>query len=217
MILKENNIEIAFWENIDKLNPAIAVSGGADSAILLYLLSQQKVESIRPYFLHRTNKSNFLEPPKKIIDFIRKKFPDANIMDLEIYDVTEREQDITVTNFEMTTLMEEKYNCDIFLTGSTANPPSEIFGEEDIHRIRERDSYRQVLFKKEDISGDRLYYRPFSNVNKRFIARLYKQYNLMNTLFPLTLSCTRTTTISHCKSDSCWWCKERIWAFDRYV
>ena len=217
MILKEKNIEIPFWEDIDKLNPAIALSGGADSAILLYLLSQQKVESIRPYFLHRKNKSNFLEPPRRIINFVRTQFPNANIIDLEIYDVTEREQDITVTNFEMTTFMEEKYNCDIFLTGSTANPPSEVFGEEDVARIKERDTYRQVLFKKEDASGDRLYYRPFSNVNKKFIAGLYRQYNLLDTLFPLTLSCTETTTINHCESDSCWWCKERFWAFGRYV
>lgn len=217
MILNENSIVISFWENIKQRKPAIALSGGADSAILLYLLCQQDVDSIRPYFLHRTNKPNFYEPPKKIIKFMQDQFPNVNLHNLEISDVTQREQDITVTNFEMTTHMEEKFKCDIFLTGSTANPPPAVFGEENDNRETERDYYREVLFTKPDASGNRLFYRPFSNVNKKFISNLYKKYDLMETLFPLTLSCTATETTKHCQSDNCWWCKERYWAFNRYV
>lgn len=217
MFLKSENIEIPFWEGITAKNPSIAISGGADSAILLYLLCQQDIDSIRPYFLHRTNKPNFLNPAKQVIDFIQNKFPTVLVHELHISDVTNREQDITATNFEMTSYMEKEYNCDIFLTGSTANPPSSVFGEENKSRVKERDSYREVLFKKEDVSGDRLFYRPFSNVNKKFIADLYKQYNLIETLFPLTLSCTETTNTTHCKSADCWWCKERNWAFGQYT
>ena len=53
--------------------------------------------------------------------------------------------------------------------------------------------------------------RPFFNLDKRQIAELYKQHNLLDTLFPLTVSCI--TEITHC--GECWFCKERIWGFGK--
>ena len=206
-----------FWKDKRLKNikrPTLALSGGADSALLLYLLGLQDVEKIYPYFLHRTNKPNFLEPPLQIINFM-KELVGSKINDLEIIDITGREQDVFYTNFEACNFMQKKYNCDLFLTGSTANPPADVInmlGLTHIYRVAERDNEREVI----GVNHDRLYYRPFSNTNKKDLANLYKELNLDNTLFPLTLSCTQTTTTKHCKSKDCWWCQERYWAFNRY-
>lgn len=216
MIISAKGQSIEFWNEDQFKNfkkPAIALSGGADSALLLYFLAQQNVNTIHPYFLHRYDGENFLGPAKSVIEFMQNLYPNK-IADLELKDITGREWSIIKTNFEMTTYMEEKNQCDIFLTGSTANPPYSAFKDNSGKRINERDRYRNVLFKKEEVSKDRMYYRPFSNVDKRFIAELYYKYDLINSLFPLTLSCIETTDTKHCKQ--CWWCKERFWAFGRY-
>jgi len=216
MIISTDSNGIEFW-NTDTFKtlsqPAISLSGGADSAMLLYLLGQQSVDIIRPYFLHRRDEPHFLKPAQSVVEFMQLQYPDK-IAPLEIKDITGRESSIVRTNFEMTSYMEETYNCDIFLTGSTANPPDNAVPDIDSKRVLERSSCREVLFKKEDVSGNRLYYRPFSNVTKEFIAELYKKYGLLETLFPLTLSCIYTTDITHC--GKCWWCKERYWAFKCY-
>ena len=56
-------------------------------------------------------------------------------------------------------------------------------------------------------------------VNKKFIAQCYKDYNLMDKLYPLTASCigyadTTNYFTEPCKT--CWWCKEKLWAFGSY-
>jgi len=57
------------------------------------------------------------------------------------------------------------------------------------------------------------FYMPFINEDKKNTAKLYEEFNLMETLFPLTLSCTDSKTLDHC--DACWWCEERKWGFGK--
>lgn len=66
---------------------------------------------------------------------------------------------------------------------------------------------------------DKAFYEPFKNVDKKFIAHIYNDYGLMDTLFPLTRSCESTEPEKcddyqgHC--GDCWWCLERKWAFGK--
>lgn len=62
-------------------------------------------------------------------------------------------------------------------------------------------------------------YHPFVNVDKSFVAGLYKQEGLMDTLYPMTESCTGFATETNwftepCKQ--CFWCWEKYWAFGSY-
>jgi 7-cyano-7-deazaguanine synthase in queuosine biosynthesis len=58
------------------------------------------------------------------------------------------------------------------------------------------------------------FYTPFININKQSIASLYKELNILENLYPITRSCeSLTLTSGHC--GTCWWCKERLWAFDK--
>ena len=64
-----------------------------------------------------------------------------------------------------------------------------------------------------------MHYRPFVNVDKKFVADLYKQFDLMDDLFPLTMSCIgfdyQTNYFTEpCKK--CYWCHEKKWAFGCY-
>ena len=56
-------------------------------------------------------------------------------------------------------------------------------------------------------------YTPFINVNKQKIAELYS-YLDVDDLYSNTRSCeSLTLTQGHC--GRCWWCKERMWAFGK--
>ena len=68
-------------------------------------------------------------------------------------------------------------------------------------------------------NGVRFYINPFFDIDKKQLAELYNQYNITNTLFPLTYSCEGSAELTnthtqHC--EKCWWCEERYWAFGRY-
>ena len=66
-------------------------------------------------------------------------------------------------------------------------------------------------------NADKAFYEPFKNIDKKFIAHIYKEYGLIDTLYPLTRSCESTDPDNcddykgHC--GNCWWCLERKWAF----
>lgn len=65
----------------------------------------------------------------------------------------------------------------------------------------------------------RSHYHPFVNVDKSFVAGLYEQEGLMDTLYPMTESCTgfayETNWFTEpCKQ--CFWCWEKYWAFGSY-
>ena len=62
------------------------------------------------------------------------------------------------------------------------------------------------------------HYKPFVNVNKKFLAGLYEQENIMD-LHNITESCTGFPKDTNwftepCKR--CFWCYERKWAFGSY-
>ena len=89
----------------------------------------------------------------------------------------------------------------IRLDGMTANPPKEIrlafakYAKERFPEIRytARDLERIQGETRRDVSHkpNITYnvYQPYINVNKRFVAGVYKEEGLMKDLFPMTRSC----------------------------
>jgi 7-cyano-7-deazaguanine synthase in queuosine biosynthesis len=94
---------------------------------------------------------------------------------------------------------------DYVYTGLTANPTVELKYNE--QKVTKRENRREKLI------DDNNFYLPFANENKKTIALLYKENNLLESLFPLTFSCVRSKTLEHC--NQCWWCEERKWGFNR--
>jgi hypothetical protein len=117
-------------------------------------------------------------------------------------------------------------NLDILLSGSTCNPPKEIIESEKMETMFcKAPKYRHV----ESVVDPKIWGHtnenefPWKYVNKKFIAHQYKKYNLMENLYPLTESCVTETVdnlllmgskLFPCKT--CYWCREKYWAFGSF-
>ena len=115
------------------------------------------------------------------------------------------------------------------LDGMTANPPLDVrmgfadrmkkhhhpkqWGSFEIDRVQgepRRDVHNKPEFKYN-------VYKPFLNVNKRFVAGVFKENNLMDDLYPITRSCVGGKKQTNNFTEWCWqcfWCYEKDWAFN---
>ena len=227
MKIKYNNIEINFPV---RRQIVLALSGGTDSAALFYLICKHSpnVEVI-PYSCEEAYNPYDIQAAEKIVEFMRSKFPNSNIRDLvkgkydESLNYTSDKLDKTLNagavsksvqlDMQKDKLLEENPNA-IFFQGMTKNPPMSV--QEQYPLMKEKAEVRR---NKDNIStqyGQKAY-RPFINVDKKFVADMFKKENLMNTLFPLTRSCVGnvwTTNLCTKECHRCFWCYEKKWAFD---
>jgi 7-cyano-7-deazaguanine synthase in queuosine biosynthesis len=191
---------------LQKINDpvSIVVSGGADSAILLYLLLRNQESTVHITTL--TNKQKFYRnavPASNVVKFCVNATGNNNITHKFLYEDYQNDKSFT----KMIESMETK----IKIMGLTDLPPKD--SQLDIpvlpkNDIRNNPSPRNLW------KGDM--YFPFANMNKKDIAKIYIKNDLLDTLFPLTTSCESLDDITgHC--GLCWWCKERLWAFGRLV
>jgi hypothetical protein len=117
------------------------------------------------------------------------------------------------------TVMQKYPNC-VRLDGMTRNPPIEDMKKETIfyekaERRRDPGEPRQNIFFSENPLNN--LYQPFINVDKKFVADIYKQNGLMDTLFPIARSCVGTENVTDNytrECHSCFWCYEKKWAFN---
>lgn len=111
------------------------------------------------------------------------------------------------------------------IDGMTRNPPTEdmiklgFYDKAERRRDQELPKIQEYRTAKTvsqlDISNN--IYQLYANVNKKFVAGVYKENNLMDTLFPLTRSCVgtaRQTDNFTRECHQCFWCYEKKWAFD---
>ena len=204
----------------DKLTKiGIWCSGGADSSALLYLLAKtikdHKLDiAIQPMTVRRQRPWNpvkaaaVIHRVSDLLDFNQMLphqvyFPnraDANQTEWQEFQDTDKENG-------------ENGTWDTLFDGLTSNPPEGVMPYSNHEEHRRGPDAEKVL-----ASPSGLHFRPFWQIDKRFIADIYREHNLINSLFPITWSCEGTVEDScnftiHC--EKCWWCIERIWAFGR--
>ena len=102
----------------------------------------------------------------------------------------------------------------------TRNPPTEdmvIGGFYDIaERRRDKELDEVETYRPNKNNPPLGIYQAYANVDKKFVAGVYFDYGLMDSLFPMTRSCvgTRTQTENFTKEcGKCFWCHEKAWAF----
>jgi hypothetical protein len=240
MIYQNQYGKVAFWEldEIQKIpdfkKAAVTLSGGVDSALVMFMLCEQIKQdnldiSILPFTgidkLRPTNEWN----AREIALWFKEKYPMINFLEHYTFKY-DHEPGNTNMKREAHRIHEwnlyKDYNIKMFLCGKSANPPKNEAKEYNLHidREEERDTsigdlskiITRVYYKKQ---YNRWIYRPLAFQHKKFIAQVYKDNNLMQELFPMTSSCIsysdKTNHFSEpCKT--CWWCKEKHWAFGMY-
>lgn len=217
----------------------ISLSGGLDSSSLTYLILKYFPETtIWPICGKDVNSPFDALKALEIIDILREEFPNNKLQDLHIYEFNDRDPEIQKIAQEMLDnndptlcsknvlgvskgLQTEKGNRDFMelhpniplYDGLTQNPPIEEqkkYGFYD-KAIRSRDANVE---RKQSMMT-----RPYVNVDKKFVAGVYQEHDLMDKLLPFTGSCVGTleTTEGFTKPcEKCFWCNEKYWAFGVY-
>ena len=223
----------------------LSLSGGLDSASLFYLICYHFPDTeIVPYTGQDVTAPMDYECAKDILQYMRETFPTVNIRDHDVYkfDIWDEEwrqlareridEETTIASDgtvipKFTVLsglvkvlflrsnakrLVEQYPNHTILTGMTANPPVEEQHKYGFYDIAERRRDR-----RDNITLTGIHYQPLMNVDKKFVAGIYKDHKLMDTLYPFTSSCVgseRDTEYFTKGCGKCFWCNEKKWAFD---
>lgn len=198
------------FSKVKKLNlkkPVLMFTGGVDSALLAYLLLKNDIDFVA-FHVEMLDKYQ-LTHAENVIIFLEKHFNKKIkfVVSIPIY---------TINHPTMTEkiwddfILKNKFDCKF--TGKTKNPPINFYANE-FNRPVDRD-IQSVQIKKNKINEHEFYFiTPFSNLDKKDLFKIYKEENLLDNLYPLTFSCSLVYKKEHC--EICWWCKERLWGFEK--
>ena len=200
--------EVSF--DIHNGHVGVAVSGGADSAILLYLVMKHCLGPITVYTCNSKLKNRraahyALDVIGKCIDLTNNESVDHSVFFVQ------------VQTFEsLFNNLNRKVNEDKIekmYTSVTALPPKLItdgfLSPAPLLDKRDPEITRPVYTGKNNE-----YYSPFFNIDKKKMKQIYESEKVIDELFPITRSCeSLTLSDGHC--GECWWCEERKWAFGK--
>lgn len=236
-----NNVKIPYdteWKNI-----AISVSGGADSALLAYLIcdlayehdttvhiinhvrcwktkpwQQYDADYVYRWLFQKFYRTNF----KRHTNFIAPELEYGNIGP-NLTD--EYGKKVSGDNIQQRAYAEyicHKHSINAYYNAVTRNPRDAVdfigMSERSIERNSEN-SHLEFM-----IHMDKVVSHPFRFVDKAWVLKQYKRLNLMD-LFERTRSCEGTVDgldyTNYIEGESvptcgeCFWCKEREWAIDQ--
>lgn len=187
----------------------ISCSGGTDSSLLLYILMKYHKEKIHIFTLSNNIKrrANAIIVPN-VIEKCIQLTGNFNVIHHSWYSEDQTKEDLFNYPYQFIKNKHFKY----YYHAVTANPPDgTVFqsgqGEHEL---------RNPLIIKDEVTHDGYLFTPFVNKDKKVIASIYKELDLMDNLFPVTRSCEvagKLEYYGHC--GKCWWCEERQWGFDQ--
>tara|TARA_Y100001970_G_C14176119_1_gene827071 strand:+ start:481 stop:1086 length:606 start_codon:yes stop_codon:yes gene_type:complete len=184
----------------------IFVSGGADSALLLYNLLNEQPDT-ETYVLTWANREKHYRNCKtsvNVVNWCINKTGNNNVVHIIKYADTQWEGSLD----ELAKFRDNYKIC----FGITSFPKEPIdFG---LPNLSNNDPRTDNSINKSVWLRNNEVYAPYINLDKKDIAALYRSNNLMD-LFRLTSSCEAKEDLDH-HCGECWWCKERYWAFGEY-
>jgi hypothetical protein len=218
-------VELVIPEGIKKIG--IHLSGGADSAILLYVLCKYIKDNnlditVLPITSCVLAKPIMIEGTFRVTNKVKELFNYDIPFLLDNFLYYRGRKIFKFESVANLSLLKEGV-VDMIIAAGTSFAPEEELRKNNMWD--DRPEWRSAELNQSSyeyiIPGNEKYfiYKPFNKVDKRFTAELYDQYGVRDTLFPVTKSCIAKFSKSNgwskpCKT--CWWCKERFWAFGAY-
>lgn len=246
MHLTYDNKTISFFNFDLPQKVCISLSGGLDSASVLYLICKHfpQIEII-PFCARDLNAPKDADAAIEIVKWMQKQFPHVKIQDLDIYNFNDRDEsfvsfkecDLAIKNIarfqklnrvQVSKIIQvdriaqsvvAKNDYTLRIDGMTRNPPKKDMKRlgffDKAERRRDQGDIRPQLYRTRNNLNDM--YQPYANADKKFVADVYRQNNLLDTLYPLTRSCVGTARqtdnfTKECRQ--CFWCYEKAWAFN---
>lgn len=206
----------------------IWMSGGADSSLLTFLLAKTIKDynlnvKILPMSFKRDNKpwnlavaTNVVEKIEQILEIQKGEiFLNHNYSYFGNHEVPDFKEKLS-KHIES---LKHSNIVTIVYSGITKNPdplPEELIDGREF--IRDNPDDRTNNLDKNH-TEEYLISSPLIFLTKEFVANLYKKHNLLDSLLPYTRSCEgliRNTKFFKKSCETCWWCRERKWAFGKY-
>lgn len=204
-------------------------SGGADSALVLYMtcayLKENNMTDVEVNVMTCANDKKHRWNVRKAADVInytidRLDFDQINthysyyrdVQDSEYFREIERE-------------LFKDQRIDLAVSGITATPKVDAVVQDSRGEMIDLRSHPDCLTPRDpnvqrpEFVGK--FYTPYTNVDKRFVADMYKHYGI-DDLLDLTRSCEALPkdkfdpNFENEPCGHCWWCLERKWAFGRF-
>lgn len=210
----------------------IWMSGGADSALLCYLIAKEIKDKnlsikIQPITV------DYKRPFKFIAGSVQQKIEkllSANSIFNEhlVYNppngITWSKEELTNQFHKLNEKHVRENTFQLLYSGITTNPPIHIQKKFHWGVLADVEMKRGLNVPKEKIrhivkeNQSKIYefyeIKPFFDFSKKDIAEMYHNLGILEEMFPITRSCEDLKTVEgHC--GKCWWCEERQWAFGR--
>jgi hypothetical protein len=175
----------------------VMLSGGMDSAVLLFLILKEILETSSLIKLLVFNVPNDLTDARfhsrQVVNFLEKKFS----ISIKLLHLGDGGLPHTRMVTEPAKLIVETKLVDVLFSGTNQNPPIDV-GAQGPQR-RNPKKYIPPFLKF-----------PFLDLHKTHILEIYRQFDLLE-LAAITQSCTQ---LPRGKCGLCFQCIERQWAFD---
>lgn len=192
----------------------ILLSGGIDSAVLLYFLLKHVEADIHIFSLVYLKKH--IHHGKATMDVVSRCAELTNNCNF-LHHIQYREKSEHKDMFRIPELYLEKGIVNCVYTGVTKNPPDDVLNTFKYKTTESHERHPSVI--RETRVGK--YLIPWTNSDKKDIYKIYKKYNLLETLFPVTRSCDPSLSMDNFNNEvtycgNCWECHEKLWGFGKF-
>lgn len=192
----------------------ILLSGGIDSAVLLYFLLKHVETEV--HIFSTVYLKNHIHHGKATMNVVSKCAELTNNCNFLHY-IQYREKSEYMDMFRIPDLYLEKGIINYLYTGITKDPPDDAMANF-VNKSTEGQHRHPSVIRETQIGK---YLIPLTNSDKKDIYSIYKKYNLMETLFPVTRSCDPALHSDDINNETagcgkCWECEERFWGFGQF-